>query len=398
MRRRDLLQALGLATVLASAPMANATPAASPPCRPTGALGIVIERASGSVLLVDNQARSTITRIEGLGDVSHASATFSPDERFAFVFGRDGGLTKIDLLTGRIAARVVQGGNSIGGAISDDGKLVAVSNYEPGGVKVFSAADLTLVADIPAMVDGARSKVVGLVDTPGRRFLYSLFEAGEIWLADFSGGDKPRITLLGHAGKEPYDGLIDPSGRYYIAGLFGEDGMALVDLWQDPPRIRRILNGYGRGERRLPVYKMPHLEGWTQAGGDYFFPSVGHHEVLVMNGRTFELEMKIPVHGQPVFVMARPDGRHLWVNFAPPNNDTIQIIDTPTRRVIHTMKPGRGVLHMEFTGRGAEVWCSVRDENRIDIFDTHTFGKIASLPAKAPSGIFFTPRAHRIGL
>jgi len=398
MRRRDLLKTLGLAPVVATAPLANAAGAAPPPCRPTGALGIVIERASGSVLLVDNQARKIITRITGLGDVSHASATFSPDERHAFVFGRDGGLTKIDLLEGRIAARVVQGGNSIGGAISDDGKLVAVSNYEPGGVKVFSAADLSLIADIPAVVNGARSKTVGLVDAPGRRFLFSLFEAGEIWLADFSAGNEPRITRLGRAGEQPYDALIDPTGRHYIAGLFGEDGMALVDLWEEPPRIRRILNGYGRGERRLPVYKMPHLEGWTQAGGDYFFPAVGHHEVLVMNGRTFELQAKIPVHGQPVFVMARPDGRHLWVNFAPPHNDTLQVIDTPSRRVIHTMKPGRGVLHMEFVGRGAEVWASVRDENRIDIFDTHTFEKIASLPAKAPSGIFFTPRAHRIGL
>jgi len=104
--------------------------------RGTGDLGIVIERATGSLLIVDTTGRKTLSRVEGLGDLSHASAVFSRDQRYAFVFGRDGGLTKVDLLTGSIAGRVVQAGNSIGGAISDDGTLVAVSNYEPGGVRL----------------------------------------------------------------------------------------------------------------------------------------------------------------------------------------------------------------------------------------------------------------------
>jgi protein NirF len=109
--------------------------------RGTGDLGVVVERATGSLLIVDQSEHTAIGRIEGLGDLSHASVVFSPDERFAYVFGRDGGLTKVDILEQRIAARVLQAGNSIGGAISDDGTLVAVSNYEPGGVRVFDAGD-----------------------------------------------------------------------------------------------------------------------------------------------------------------------------------------------------------------------------------------------------------------
>ena len=67
--------------------------------RGTGNLGLVIERAKGSVLVVDTSARQTIGRVEGVGDLSHASVVFSPDQRYGYVFGRDGGLTKIDLLT-----------------------------------------------------------------------------------------------------------------------------------------------------------------------------------------------------------------------------------------------------------------------------------------------------------
>jgi protein NirF len=107
---------------------------------------------------------------------------------------------------------------------------------------------------------------------------------------------------------------------------------------------------------------------------------------------------RIKVHGQPIFVIARPDGRQVWVNFALPDNDTIQVIDTQTLAVIKQLKPGKGVLHMEFEPRGEEVWLSVRDENRVEVYDTMTFARKASIPAAKPSGIFLTARAHRIGL
>jgi protein NirF len=196
--------------------------------RGTGDLGVVIERASGSLLIVDQSERTAIGRIEGLGDLSHASVVFSPDERFAYVFGRDGGLTKVDILEQRIAARVLQAGNSIGGAISDDGTLVAVSNYEPGGVRVFDAVTLEMVADIPAKWEGGLSKTIGLVDAPGRRFVFTLWDAGETWIADFSAGDTPAITRISGMGDHPYDALITGDGRRYIAGLFGEDGMTMA--------------------------------------------------------------------------------------------------------------------------------------------------------------------------
>ncbi len=366
--------------------------------RGTGDLGVVIERASGSLLVIDQSEHAAIGRIEGLGDLSHASVVFSPDQRFAYVFGRDGGLTKVDILLQRIAVRIVQAGNSIGGAISDDGTLVAVSNYEPGGVRVFDAATLEMVADIPAEWDGGLSKTIGLVDAPGRRFVFTLWDAGETWIADFSGGDAPEVTKITGIGDHPYDALITADGRRYIVGLFGEDGMTALDLWQNPPVPRRILSGYGRGEERLPVYKMPHLEGWALAGDRFVLPAVGRHEVLWVDARSLDEVGRTATHGQPVFAVARPDGRQVWVNFAHPLNDTVQVIDTPSGEVLKTLRPGPAVLHMEFTPRGHEIWISVRDAGRIDIYDARSFEKLAEIPADSPSGIFFTARAHRTGL
>ncbi len=369
----------------------------SMPPRGTGDLGIVIEREAGRVQVVDTSARTSLATIAGLGDLSHASVVYSRDGRYAFVFGRDGGLTKVDLLKRAIDKRILQAGNSIGGAISQDGRFVAAQNYTPGGVKVFDAATLTLVADIPASYgNGQLSKVVGLADAPGNKFVFSLFDAGEIWVADISEPAAPVVQKF-PAGKQPYDGLITPDGRYYIAGLFGEDGLALLDLWHLEQGSRRILGGYGRGEEKLPVYKMPHLRGWAVAGTRAYLPAIGRHELLVVDTQNWQEVNRIPVAGQPVFAIARPDGRQVWVSFAFPDNGQVQVVDTESQQVAHTLQPGRAVLHLEFTPRGESAWVSSRDDNRVTVYDTQTLEAVAELPAAAPSGIFFTHRAGKTG-
>jgi len=388
-------------TLLLAAASLLLSACAGQPLRGTGDMGVVVERATGALQIIESTGQTRLARVEGLGDLSHASVVFSRDERFAYVFGRDGGLTKVDLLRQRIDKRVIQGGNSIGGAISQDGKLIAVGNYEPGGVKVFDADTLELVADIPAtpLADGSRnSRVVGVIDAPGRRFIYSLFDTHETWLLDFSQGNSPEITRFENIGKQPYDGLLTPDGRYYIAGLFGEDGMAKIDLWHPDRGVERIIDGYGRGEEKLPVYKMPHLEGWTVAGNQTFVPAIGHHQVLVMDSQSWKQTDAIDVAGQPVFVMARPDARQIWVNFAHPDNGKVQVIDSETHEIIAQLEPGPAVLHMEFTARGDQLWLSVRDGNEVQVWDPYTLKLLKRLPADSPSGIFFTSRAHETGL
>jgi protein NirF len=280
-----------------------------------------------------------------------------------------------------------------------DGTLVAAQNYEPGGVKVFRADTLELVADIPAThgANGERSKVVGLADAPGTRLVFSLFDAGEIWVADLSDPRAPKIDRHRDVGRQPYDGLVTPDGRYYVAGLFGEDGLALLDLWHPEQGVRRILDGYGRGSDKLPVYKMPHLRGWAIAGEFAYLPAIGRREVLVVDTRDWQMVARVPVAGQPVFVIARPDRRQVWVNFAFPDNGLVEVIDTETRRVAHRLAPGKAVLHLEFTPRGEAVWISARDDDRVLVYDTATLARVASLAVDSPSGIFFTSRAARTG-
>ncbi len=397
---RRLTYALCCATLtvfLAACSTTSSTTSSITQLRGTGDLGVVIERAQGAVTLVDTTRKVPYARVDGLGDLSHASAVFSRDARYAYIFGRDGGVSKIDLLEAKLVKRIIQAGNAIGGSISQDGRILVAQNYTPGGIKAFDAQTLELLSEVPAeYAPGKFSKVVGLADAPGNQFAYALFDGGEIWLTDFTDPRKP-VTQRFPAGKNPYDGLITPDGRHYLAGLFGEDGIARLDLWQTGQGSQKILQNYGRGEEKLPVFKMPHLRGWSLAGGRVWLPAVGRHEVLVADAATWKEVARVAVKGQPVFAMASPDGRQIWVNFAHPDNGWVQVIDTLTGEIVKTLQPGNAVLHMEFTPRGEAVWISARDDNRVLIYETRHFTQIGSFAVDAPSGIFFTSRAGRTG-
>ena len=104
------------------------------------------------------------------------------------------------------------------------------------------------------------------------------------------------------------------------------------------------------------------------------------------------------MYKRQVFIIAQPASPYVWVNFATPLNDTVQVVDSRSHEVVATLTPGKAILHMEFAPRGAEVWLSARDDNKVVIYDTRTREKLAEVPAEAPSGIFFTARAHQTGL
>jgi protein NirF len=142
---------------------------------------------------------------------------------------------------------------------------------------------------------------------------------------------------------------------------------------------------------------MPHLEGWGSSGEVMMLPAVGRNELIAVDKRDFTEVGRVSTHGQPVFAVARPGSSHVWVNYAHPLNDTVEVVDTLTLKVVHRFRPGPAVLHMEFTPRGHEVWVSVRDAGRVKVYDAETFALKAEIEATNPSGIFFTARATRIG-
>jgi protein NirF len=97
----------------------------------------------------------------------------------------------------------MQAGNSIGGSISQDGRIVVAQNYTPGGIKAFDAT-LELLADSAGRIRERQVLQGGRPGRPaGRRFAYSLFDAGEIWITDLSNPARPVTTSAARPASSP---------------------------------------------------------------------------------------------------------------------------------------------------------------------------------------------------
>lgn len=368
----------------------------------TGALMVIIERENSSVVVVDSLRHEILGRITDLGVLHHATISFSHDARYAYLVTRDGWLNKLDLLTLRCTARIRVGESSIGLAVTQDNRFVAVANYKPGDVKIIDAEKLTIVHTVPAYKEGEAgeipSRTVAIVDAPGNLLIFSLMDADGIWVLDGDQVDFPVIKKFWNVGRMPYDALLTPDGRYYIAGLYHSDHLARLDTWTLDKVDEISLQEPLEKNPKVAVTKVPHLGGWAIANNLLFAPVVGEERLALYEVGTWKFLKSIDLAGTPMFAMASPDGRHVWVNFSGANHRFLQVIDALTLEVVKTLEIGDRVFHMAFTPKGKNIYVSCYKENKVVVLDTKTFQKIGEISVLSPSGIFSTVRAHILGL
>ncbi len=379
----------------------------------TAALMVIVERESGSVVVVDGVRHEVLGRVGGLGNLRHASAVFSRDARYVYLIGRDGTLSKVDLLLMRLDRQVKVGENSIGIAVSRDDRYIMVCNYQPGGVVILRSDTLDLVKEISAesvLDDGTKvvSRTVGPLDTSDNLMIFALMEAGEVWVVDMERDDFPVIRKFRNVGDTPYDQLITPDGRYYMVGFLGSDWMGLLDTWEldevrriDVSEKRRGLKKYEK-YKKVPVYHIPHLESWAISGDLALVPAFGEKRVIVYNMRDWSVVKSIPIAGTGLFVVARPGGKDVWVdNVAAPGSREerlMQIIDVRTLEVKKTIDAGKGAINPQFTPKGDALYVSVMGEDKVKVYDPDTFELLKEIPARRPSGIFCSDRSSKFGL
>lgn len=377
----------------------------------TASLMVVVERESGSILVIDSINHELLGRVEGLGNLTHATMVFSRDARYAYVIGRDGTLSKVDLINLIVEARAKAGEDSIGIAISRDNKYLMVCNYRPGGVAIFTSDKLEKVKEIPAEMDGpggkALSRTVGPLDTPDNLMIFALMEGNSVWVVDMKKEGFPVVRKFDKVGETPYDQLITPDGRYYLVGLQKSDWMGMLDTWRldrikkiDVRERRKGIDRYGKG--KVPIYHIPHLESWGIANGLAFVPAFGEKRVIVYRMEDWSVIKSIPIAGTGLFVVVRPGGREVWVdNVGEPGGEEerlLQVIDAETLKIKKTIDAGKGAIDPQFTPKGEAVYVSIRDEDKVAVYDTDTYKLIKEIPAKRPSGIFSTDRASKFGL
>jgi protein NirF len=370
-----------------------------------GSRVFVVERSSGSLAVYDYQARRLLDRrITGLGNMRHATMIFSPDLRFGYLATRGGQVSRIDLERLERVDTVFTSENSIDNAISQDGRYIATAEYAPGGVTILDAADLRVVQRHPAQVtrNGRTfaSRVTGIVDAPGNRFVCVLIEGAEIWVIDASREGLPIEHRIPTPQAMPYDAMITPDGRYYVVGHMESDRVSVLDLTRPEAGVRGVSlrDPTQDFEKGSPV-KLPHMASWAVAGRWVFVPLVGQSRLAVLDRETWEFEKSIPLLGHPVYAVRSPTEREVWVSFSGEEDDAqIQVIDTERLAVTDTFEVGRRIYHMDFTPRGSHVLVSANRDNKLFLVNasSHRVEDVQEL--ESPSGIFGVWRAFRIGL
>ncbi|MBW1774260.1 MAG: protein nirF [Deltaproteobacteria bacterium] len=363
---------------------------------------VIVERENSSVVVVDSLRHKILGRITGLGVLHHATISFSHDARYAYLVSRDGWLNKLDLLTLKCAARIKVGESSIGLAVTQDNRFVAVTNYKPPEVKIVDAESFNIVHTIPAYREIENKKIpsrtLGMVDAPGNMLIFSLMDVDGIWVVDANQDDFPVIEKFWDIGRMPYDALLTPDGRYYMAGLYHSDHLAWLDTWTLDGIKKISLKDPHKKSPKMGVKKVPHLEGWAIANNYFFSPAVGEERLAVYEFGTWKLIKSINLAGTPMFAMSSPDGRYIWINFSGTNNRYLQVVDSLKLQVIRTLDIGDRVFHMGFSPKGKSIYISSYGENKVVVLDTNTFEKIKEIPVRGPSGIFSSVRAHIMGL
>jgi len=371
-----------------------------------GSRVFVVERASGSLAVYDLVTRELLPeRITGLGNLRHATMIFSPDLRWGYLATRSGQVSRIDLQKLTLSGQVFTSQSSIDNAISQDGRWIATAEYAPGGVTILDARTLEVARKFPAGFErnGERlpSRVTGMVDAPGNRFVCVLMEGSEIWILDASGSDiriERRVALDGPG--MPYDAMITPDGRYYVVGHLDSDAISVLDLGAPERGVRRVsLRDPERTYARDTPVKLPHLASWAVAGPWIFVPLVGEDRLAVLDRNTFAFHTSIPLRGHPVYAVRSPTEREVWVSFSGEEDDAfVQVIDVERLQVTDTIELAGRIYHMDFTPRGSHVLVSANRANQLLLVNATT-RKIEDVETVAsPSGIFGPWRAFRIGL
>ena len=144
------------------------------------------------------------------------------------------------------------------------------------------------------------SRVTGVVDAPGNRFVCVLIEAAEIWVIDASKPDFPIQHRIKTRQDNPYDAMITPDGRYYVVGHMKSDRVSVLDLTQPEAGIREVsLRDPNRDyDKAMPV-KLPHLASWAVAGNWIFVPLVGEDRLAVLDRATWEFSRVHPAARSP---------------------------------------------------------------------------------------------------
>ena len=349
-------------------------------------LMLVVEKDAEKLLAIDGTTHKKIGRVHDVGFQPHTSV-FSSDAKYMFIISRDGWLTKINIQTLEPVMSVSVGVNSRGTALTDDGKYVAIGNYEPGNLVLLTADTLDIVKTIPLVmeIDGKMVESrAGAVVEDGNSIIVALKDATSVWTIDTEKEGFPVTHKFnGIGGGEPalHDAFLTPDGAYYIVASQGSKTAWILDL-HTMKKVAEITTG-----------ETPHTGPGAAWGNFIYVPALGEGLITAIDTSNWENTQYIKTGGPGLFVRSYskdPSYPYVWADTAfGDNHDEIYVIDARINKVIKTIVPveGESSWHPEFTYDGKFVYIVSQTANEVEVYDAYTFELVKRIEANTPSAI-----------
>lgn len=338
---------------------------------------LVVERATGSLAVLDGEGFRELDRFV-VGPI-HGGPKFDRDLRKVYVVTRDGTLAEYDLLDGGLRTRAKVGVNSRNVAVSSDAGFVAVANQLPAGLVLLDGR-LHPLSVIP--LPGQPS---GVYAAPGEdAFLLALRDVPKLFHLEL-----PGLVLREHELPEPFeDFTFVPGTRRVVASSREGERLLLYDL-----DARRVVAS-------LVTRGLPHLfsgcfferEGRLLAA----FNHVGTPRLSIVDMESFRVVREIELQGSGYFVRTHPGTPFLW---ADTQTEEIQLVAKDTLELLpRTVRPepGKTAMHVEFDAAGTKALVSVwHEQGAVVVYDSRTLEERQRLPFAMPVGKYNAHNATR---
>lgn len=346
---------------------------------------VVVEKDAEKLLFIDGSTHEPVGRIHDIGFQPHTSV-FSPDEQYMYIISRDGWLTKINLDDLSIVSTVSVGENSRGTALTEDGKYLAIGNYEPGNVVILDAKTMEILKEVDLIgeKDGERvSSRAGAVVESGQKIIVALKDLTSVWVIDTDQDFEVTHKFGGIGGDIPalHDGYLTPEGKHFIVASQGSKTAWVLDTENLEP-IAEIETG-----------ETPHTGPGATWGNTTYVPALGEGLITAIDMDTWTVKARIETGGPGLFIRSYPNDPaypYVWADTAfGEHEDEIYVIDARTNEIVKTLIPvaGAGSWHPEFTYDGNFVYIVSQSANEITVYDAHTFEVVKRIESETPSAV-----------
>lgn len=366
----------------------------------------VVETGDHHVTILDGDKFEPIWRFQS-DFALHGGAKYSPDGRFVYLASRDGWVSKYDLYTLQIVAKIRVGVNTRNIAVSSDGKWVMAGNYLPHSIVVLEAETLKpkKYFDIKDD-DGNSSRVSAVYNAPPRMsFVAAMKDIKEIWEITYDPDASPKFGAFVHDYRgDEKEVEITQRGTltykriklndYLDDFFFDQDYINVIGASRDGIHGVAYNLDVGKQVGKLDLAGMPHLGSgitWNYKGKPVMAtPHLKEGKISVINMETWDTIKTIKTNGPGFFMRSHENTPYAWTDvFFGKDRDLLHIIDKRTLEIVKTInpQPGKTNAHVEFTKDGKYALVSIWEmDGALAIYDAETFEEVKRIPMKKPVG------------